>query len=72
MRKADEIFLLCCREYDLAIAFEARPDHNGFWQAAVQERSNPAVQYINTGEVSPFACSSNRDTTSHQQIFTTV
>ena len=44
-----------CREYDLAFAFEARPEHNAAWEAAVQQRSKPAVHYINKGKRSSCA-----------------
>ena len=44
-----------CREYDLAFAFEARPEHNAAWEAAVQQRSKPVVHYINKGKRSPCA-----------------
>jgi hypothetical protein len=47
---------LSCREYDLAFAFEARPDHNAAWELAVQQRASPAVQYINKGAPHSLCC----------------
>lgn len=51
-----------CREYDLAFVFEARPEHNAAWEAAVQQRSKPVVRYINKGKQS--SCDSK---VSHKQ-----